>query len=226
MPLVNFDTEPGLVKQPSPKAPKIKKEPKAHIGFILDESSSMVSVWQDTIDGFNYYIGELRKEVPNTNVTFATFVADKFKLRGEDKPIDEILPLNTKSYTPFGSTPLVDSVIELIISIQQRVNLNPELKPIIVIQTDGEENSSKLYDMLDLHNRIQKKRKEGWKFILLTCGFDSNRLASKMGIDPDMSIQYGKGKTREAFKLTAQITTKSAKGGEVVFSLEDKRRLK
>ncbi len=113
MPLIKFETETfvELPKGGTPDCYATSKElPKTqliepHIGFILDESSSMVKVWQDTISGFNSYISQLRLELPGANITFATFVADKFKLRGEDKPVDEILPLNTKSYTPYGSTP-------------------------------------------------------------------------------------------------------------------------
>ena len=232
MPLVKFDT--GLVEQEinisgtiTGRYPSKIKEPEPHIGFILDESSSMVKVWQDTISGFNSYISQLRSELPGANITFATFVADKFKLRGEDKPVDEILPLNTKSYTPYGSTPLVDSIMHLIVLIEQRINVNEKLKPLIVIQTDGHENASEKYKMQDLRSCVKRKRKLGWKFILITCGYNPNKLANEMGVDPATSVEYGPGKTKEAFKITARVTTQTFKTEEdVVFSLEDKRRLK
>lgn len=235
MPLIKFDTE-TFIELPkggtpdcyatSKELPKVQLS-KPHIGFVLDESSSMVKVWQPTIHGFNTYIGELRKEIPEANITFATFVADKFKLRGDDKPIDEVLPLNTLSYTPYGSTPLVDSIMKIIVLIEQRVNIDSQLKPLIVVQTDGHENASKNYTMKDLKACVGRKRKEGWKFILITCGYDPNKLASSMGIDPATSIEYGPGKTKEAFKITARVTTQAFKTGEeAVFSLEDKRSLR
>lgn len=199
----------------------------AHIGFILDESSSMTTVWQDTISGFNFYIAQLRDELPGATMTFATFVASKVKIRGEDRPIDEILPLNTKSYTPYGQTPLVDSVMKIISLVEQRVLVEPKLKPIVVVQTDGHENASTNYTMSYLCQVIKKKRGEGWRFILLTCGYNPSTLCENMGIDPAAAIEYGRGKTMEAFKTTARITTMSVKTGEeVVFSLEDKRKLR
>ncbi len=235
MPLIKFETG-DLLEPPKGKIldsfTTTKELPKAqsieaHIGFILDESSSMTSVWQDTISGFNSYISQLRDEIPEAKITFATFVADQFKLRGNDKPIDEILPLNTTTYTPYGQTPLVDSVMQLIILIEQKVNVNPQLKPVIVIQTDGSENSSTNFTMENLKKVVDKKREEGWRFILITCGIDSNKLAYEMGIDPSTAVEYGRGKTLVAFKIVAQITARSAKSGEeAVFSLEDKRSLR
>ena len=225
MPLIKFE-ESLPEEQAPPRPPKIQSS-SAHIGFILDESSSMAIVWQDTISGFNYYIDQLREEVPEAKMTFATFVAGKVKVRGEDKPIDEVLPLNTKSYTPFGNTHLVDSVMKIIALVEQRVNVEPNLKPIVVVQTDGEENASRSYTMSYLRQIIEKKRKEGWRFVLITCGFDCIGLCESMGIDPTAAVEYGKGKTKEAFKVTARITAMSVKSGEeAVFSLEDKRRLK
>ena len=235
MPLIKFETEEfvALPKSGTPDCYATSKElPKeqkaeAHIGFILDESSSMARVWQDTISGFNYYIAQLREEVPGAKMTFATFVADKVKVRGEDKSIDEILPLNTKTYTPYGSTPLVDSVMRIISLVEQRVLVEPKLKPIIVVQTDGQENSSKNYTMSYLCQVIKKKRAEGWRFILITCGYNPSNLCENMGIDPAAAVEYGRGKTKEAFKTISRLTTMSVKTGEeVVFSLEDKRRLK
>jgi len=227
MPIITF--EQALPVEKSSANLTKSKPASSHIGFILDESSSMVRVWQDTIQGFNFYIAQLRGELPEAKITFASFVANKFKLRAEDKPIDEVLSLNTKSYTPYGSTPLVDSVMEIITMIGGRVLLEPNIKPVIVIQTDGQENASKKYTMYDLRDKITEKRKEGWRFILITCGIDSNRLAGKMGIDPSTSIEYGPGKTKEAFKVTARVTVQSTKATgdeEVVFALEDRRSLK
>lgn len=238
MPQIKFDTETFIELPKSEESINIEgtttgrynlknQSSKPHIGFILDESSSMVTVWQDTISGFNSYITQLREEIPEASITFATFVADEFKLRGDDKPIDEVLPLNSLSYTPYGSTPLVDSIMKLIVLVEQKVNVDPELKPLIVIQTDGSENTSKNYTMKDLKACVERKRKLGWRFILITCGYDPNKLADNMGVDPSTSIEYGRGKTKEAFKIVARITTASLKTGEeAVFSLEDKRRLK
>jgi len=233
MPLIKFDQDlteqsrEALVKGLNPSLELKTQSCEAHIGFILDESSSMARVWQDTISGFNYYIDQLRNEVPGAKMTFATFVADKVKVRGEDKPIDEVLPLNTKTYTPYGSTPLVDSVMRIISLVEQRVLVEPNLKPIIVVQTDGQENSSKNYTMSYLCQVIKKKRAEGWRFILITCGYNPSTLCENMGIDPAAAVEYGRGKTKEAFKTISRLTTMSVKTGEeVVFSLEDKRRLK
>ena len=233
MPLIKF--EEGIVDKKREKLIRSlntslepeTQSPEAHIGFILDESSSMARVWQDTITGFNFYINQLREEVPGAKITFATFVADKVKVRGDDKPIDEVLPLNTKSYTPYGSTPLVDSVMRIISLVEQRVLVEPSLKPIIVVQTDGQENSSKSYTMAQLCKVIKEKRAEGWRFILITCGYNPSTLCENMGIDPAAAVESGRGKTKEAFKTTARLTTMSVKTGEeVVFSLEDKRKLK
>jgi len=226
MPLVVFDDQPLSKTKKEPDSLKINLT-EAHIGFILDESSSMVRVWQDTISGFNYYINSLREELPNAKLTFASFVNSEFKLRAADKPIDEVLPLNSKSYTPYGQTPLVDSCMHIIAMIEQKLNVNAATKPVVVIQTDGQENFSKSFTFKHLNDLIREKRNEGWRFILLTCAFDPTSLSHKMGVDPAASIEYGPGKTKQAFKLTARITTQAVKREEeAMFSIEDKRRLR
>lgn len=223
MPLIQFegDTEAPTVKD-------VDRAEGAHIGFVLDESGSMAVLWQDTISGFNYYIQHLREETPNAKITFVSFVGGNVKVRAKNRDIDEILSLNSKTYTPCGGTPLVDTIMSTIVLIEQQVNISPDLKPIIVVQTDGNENTSEHYNMNDLRAVVKQKRKEGWRFILITCGFNPAAIAEGMGVDAGSTIEYSRGSTKEAFKVTAKITAQAAKlpKEEVVFSLEDRRKLK
>ncbi len=214
--LIKFEQDLPSVQDPT-KIPRI--------GFILDESSSMYSVWQETMAGFNSYINTIRTELPNAKLTFASFVNYMFKLRSSDKPVDEVLPLNLKNYTPYGGTPLVDSVMAIIHLIEQQVNIHPTCQPIVVVQTDGHENSSKTYTMEELNEVVQKKRKEGWQFILITCKIDATVLANSMGIDPGAALTYGRGKSLHAFEAVSRLTTQGVKEEqEQVFSIEDQRR--
>ncbi len=205
--------------------PKVQSSKIPHIGFVLDESSSMTTVWHETMDGFNSYTKMTLSEIPDAKLTFASFVKDEFKLRCEERTLDEVLPLNMRNYTPYGGTPLIDSIMKMISLIEKQVNLHDAVQPIIVIQTDGHENKSKNYNASDLRKVVTKKRSEGWQFILITCNLNSTKLAGDLGIDPASSLTYGRGKSLYAFEATARLTTQGAKTQEEqVFSLEDQRR--
>lgn len=223
MSFINFDTDiPTELESRSLK----ETFERAKVGFVLDESGSMVKYKDETIRGFNSYVNQLKEELPGARFTFITFHGN-VEHRSTDKPIDETLPLNRISYRPHAGTPLIDSTMHMIQLMEKQSKADPNAEIVIVVQTDGEENTSRKFNIEQLKNTIMVKKHLGWRFILLTCGFDPHKLANSMGFDIESSVEYGGDKTTEAFLAASRVTTQSVKKEEkAAFSLEDKRRLK
>jgi len=114
---------------------------KAHVSFILDNSSSMQSVKAATISGFNEYVKTLQSE-KGVDYTFDLTLFDtSIEKRYVNKKLSSLEPLTNASYQPNGSTALYDAVCSTLLSREG----NGE-KWIVVIMTDGEENASHKYN--------------------------------------------------------------------------------
>jgi hypothetical protein len=118
-----------------------------------------------------------------------------FDVRYVAKDINTISPLTTFDYMPNGGTALLDAVGTTIKGAEQWIEYqkisiktfgtnrvfetSPNYKVIVVILTDGEENSShewhlnqplKPGDDKDVGGLIQWKQNEGWEFMFLGTG--------------------------------------------------------
>lgn len=62
---------------------------------------------------------------------------------------------------------------------------------IVVIMTDGEENSSTDYGRKDILTKINRKRKADWDFVFLGAGEDSWASGERLGFTTRDSVFYG-----------------------------------
>ena len=154
-------------------------EPRTLISFILDESASMGSCWQAAISSFNEYIADRRKE-PNTYITLTTFNTAGRKVRYTAKPAVDVEDLTDKTYIPAANTPLYDAVAE---TIRETEKADQQDDVLVVILTDGEENSSvEIRSAEVLKKIIEAKTKEGWTFAYVGSVQDPWAVAGAMGI--------------------------------------------
>lgn len=167
------------------------------ITFILDKSGSMESVTNDTIGGFNSFIEEQQKSKKDNQITFTLYQFSNTPSKIIDaKDIKEVEKLTTENYIANGiSTSLLDAVGLAINETGKRLDkINDQDKPakvIIVIQTDGEENSSKEFNFSKIKEMItHQETKYNWKFVFLGAGIDAAKQSSMMGIHTNNSMQY------------------------------------
>jgi hypothetical protein len=102
--------------------------------------------------------------------------------------------LNYENYRPIGGTALLDAVGESITEIERQIaaSLIPTTA-IIVILTDGYENASKKYNLVNIRNMISKLEETGkWTFSFIGATLDAVDVAASMAIKSQNSFSFEK----------------------------------
>lgn len=161
--------------------------------FILDQSGSMYGLEKDTIGGFNNLIDKQKKEEGEALVSVVLFNHET-EMVYDRVPIDQVEPMNEAQYRPGGCTALLDAVGETIKNtkfIHKHIRKEDvPAKTMIIITTDGYENSSTKYDYRDVKKLIEMQKKEGWEFIFLGANIDVTEVANRVGIDSRRAVKY------------------------------------
>ena len=164
------------------------------IVFILDKSGSMSGLEADTIGGYNSFLERQKKEEGEAYVSTVLF-SDTNSVIHDRVPISKIEPMNDKQYSVGGCTALLDAIggaIKHIGNVHKyaREEDRPE-KTVFVITTDGQENSSHIYDYEKIKKLVKKQQeKYGWEFIFLGANIDAITEAGRLGIASNRAVRY------------------------------------
>lgn len=195
---------------------KTKKVGKTVVSFILDKSSSMGMVQDATISGFNEYIDTLKKDKKGDYSFTLTLFDTEITTPIEGVPLKKVEPLTRSSYRPSGCTALYDAVCRTI----NDLDVSKKDSSLVIIMTDGEENSSREYNEQKMKDIIKKLEKKGnWTFVFLGANQDSYAKASQFGFNRSNVSNYNAtdSGTRMAFsslaRNTASFSAQSFDGG-------------
>ena len=156
--------------------------------FLLDRSGSMSALTQDVIGGFNTFIDEQAGEPGRARLTLVQFDSqDPFEVIHDAARIEEVPELNTKTYRPRGSTPLLDAIGDLIEHADRRIEARslddqPSEDQLVVIFSDGLENASRRYDRARVAELISRRKESGWEFVFMGANQDSYLEAGRIGV--------------------------------------------
>lgn len=170
------------------------KKDLVHLVFILDKSGSMSGLQADTIGGFNSLIEKQKSEEGEAIITTVLFNDDYFLVHDKEN-IDKVKELTRKEYFPIGCTALLDAVgrtVSAVASDYEMMNKEdiPE-RTLVVITTDGKENSSKEYSYFAVKSTLEKaKELYNFEYLFLGANIDSIEEASKFGIHEDNAVNY------------------------------------
>ena len=109
-------------------------------------------------------------------------------------PTNKMVLLNYENYRPSGGTALLDAVGETITEIEPQIaaSLIPTTA-IIVILTDGYENASKKYNLVNIRNMISKLEETGkWTFSFVGATLVAVDVATSMAIKQQNSFAFEK----------------------------------
>lgn len=168
-------------KKAPKKTTKPEKKARTQVCFLLDETQSMLARKQETIQGFNGYLADLKKDKGDEVLfTFTTFNKGGIKTPYKATPVADVKPLNDQTYNPQNWTPLYDAIGKTVCDIEAAVKDDDLV--IFTILTDGEENSSLEYTRESVKDLLAKCEKKGWKVVFLGVGIDAFQGARQIGI--------------------------------------------
>ena len=139
------------------------------LSILLDRSGSMMTIADDIVDGFNRLLAQQRQQPGEVIVSLAQFDSEEpFELLIDRVPLREVTDMDRMWFQPRGSTPLFDGIGRLISHIDASPTGQSDLfDHVVVIVTDGEENSSTEFSRSQVFDLIEKKGEDGWVFIYL-----------------------------------------------------------
>jgi uncharacterized protein YegL len=168
--------------------------------FVVDKSGSMSGMEAQTIDGFNKQLSALqalKKEFPEqdyrVSLTLFNGEVSDVVLFGN---VETLAPLDGTSYRPEGSTSLLDAIGKSIYKIKQQFGeavQRGEASVVMVILTDGEENSSRMYTYKDIAEMIKELDATGkWNFSFLGADLDAIRATEQLNIRRENVMSFNK----------------------------------
>lgn len=154
--------------------------------IILDRSGSMELIRQDAIGGFNTFLQDQQELPGGANITLAEFNY-AFHVVYEAVPLHVAVPLTMATYRPMGGTALLDAIGETVTRTGERLAALSEAerpdKVLVVIITDGEENSSRIYTRQQVFDMISHQQDVyNWQFVFIGANQDAIATGAGIGI--------------------------------------------
>lgn len=195
--------------------------------FILDRSGSMSGLESDTIGGYNGFLQRQQEDPGETRITTVLF-DDQYELLHDSIPVKTVTRLTEKEYFTRGSTAFLDAIGRTITTVAQRLDdqadLHPSVKVIMVITTDGYENSSREYNLRQVQALIKAKMEtHQWEFIFLGADIAAEDIADTLGIARDRAVRYKKSSvgTQDMFYHMADNISEFKMTGKMKKSWKD-----
>ena len=186
---------------------------------VIDRSGSMQACKTDTIGGFNAFLEE---QDPETIININLFDHEYKELYSglvKDAP-----KLSEKTFVPRGNTALLDAIGK---TIKKADGAGASGTPIIVILTDGDENSSHEYNKLHIKDLIEDRTKLGWNFVFLAANQDAIMSAKEYGMSPLSAMTFTPDNVDVALRSASSAIkrsrgTQNTQGTPVMFSQEER----
>ena len=161
----------------------------SHIGFLVDTSGSMTSIYKNVVEqGLDEFIEEQKKiehEVKFYGSTFSNELTHLY--RGVDLKTETTIKDKYYSICPSGSTAYYDAVADMISAISNNYTINDEV--VMVVVTDGGDNMSKRHSLSSMRGLILDKKNQGWNIVMIgTNSLDTEQLSDNYGIGRGSSL--------------------------------------
>jgi uncharacterized protein YegL len=168
--------------------------------------------WTSAIDAINKYVSELKEGGAVGDVTVVAFdstttnavptpaaplgssfggvtainqwptavynTVNRFEILRDAQSVEGFKNLTYAEISPAGGTPLYDSTARIIDLAEKR---NAE-RTVIILMTDGEENTSKEWRIDNIKSRIESCKARNWDVIFLGAEFDVERYTKGYGL--------------------------------------------
>ena len=179
----------------------MSRKKSAILQVLLDASGSMASKYNDTIGGFNEYMASLKAAPLSYKInvlSFDTSVKNIFK----DAKYTEAR-LSKENYTIGGNTALFDALGHAMDDVAD----DKKTPILVVVFTDGEENSSREYSKAAILAKIKQKTEQGnWTFAYMGSDPSTWDAASGIGIAKGSTMSFDPNDPKAAYRALAACT--------------------
>lgn len=193
-----------------------KKKEKLSVFVALDRSGSMSGVpWTNGIEGLNSYVAGLKNEKIEGDITVVAFdsytdssspyvtmgispninpglgntmrkpTTDLVTLANQ-VDITSFVPISPSTIQPRGGTPLFDAAA----NVMDRALAKNSKKTVVIIITDGHENSSVEYTQAKIKNKVEHITSRGWEVIFLGANFDVSGYTAASGLGSGKMMNF------------------------------------
>lgn len=172
--------------------PMEDEQQQMHVIMLLDESGSMQNLKNDLVPSINTFIEKQRTvdneegKVKNCNDLFSLIkFNDNIKVIHDRVQMNLVPKLTDNDFVPDKGTALFDAIGFVIEKYSE------EKSTLLVIVTDGEENSSKKYKSLNKIKEMLEKQKTDqlWTVVYLSNNLDAFTQGSAVGCVPQSSYE-------------------------------------
>jgi len=183
---------------------------------VIDRSSSMRGKEEDTVNGINTVISELKnskRDQDIINVSIKLFNNEQImKLRSLE--ISEVVNFSLSDFIPTGSTALLDAIGDTLTFFIKKKLMNPQAYDtcVIYIASDGLENSSIKYNRKYIKEMISNAENiYNIKVLYLGANQDAILEAENLGIPMEQAINYleNESSTHAVYKSVARVVSDS-----------------
>jgi hypothetical protein len=215
----------------STAAAKAPRSAAVHSYILLDRTGSMEPIWSEALSSVNAYADGLATldggPRVDADITLAVFDAQdgfQFDVLRDDVDAERWKKVTSDEVNPRGMTPLYDA-IGRIVSLAEKDR--PE-KAVIVIMTDGEENSSEEMTKATAKAALDRVRKKGWEVVFLGAEFSNFDDAEGVGQSTSRNMAVDKGQLSDSMRRLSQKSKDYASGAAptVEWNAEDRAAAK
>ncbi len=144
-----------------------------HIICILDRSTSMGGQQDEVIRNFNKFLEEQQAVEGKAKMTLALFDSG-YELLYDKVKLQDAKPLTRETFKIQGSTAMNDAIGKTLSRLMNKK------KAIVLIHTDGDENSSVKYSQGAVKELVDTLKKK-WEFIFVGGDINAKQTGSNLG---------------------------------------------
>lgn len=197
-----------------------------HVTYVIDRSGSMATVWADTLGGLKQFISDQKKEPGKCTLSLYAF--DNLIETPLDFSNIGIVSESVEDFgiAPRGGTALYDAIGKAVTETGAKLAAISESerpgKVLVVVQTDGEENSSREYRSAAIQALIKEQEtKYNWQFMFIGASLASVTSATRdLGFSAQTTTFYDvKNTSKYHGMLNSKVSAlRSAKSSDAVFA--------
>jgi hypothetical protein len=187
------------------------KKKTTYYHLVLDRSGSMDSCWQEArqvIDNQLRDLKRIQEENSNSTLIFSYCGFNQVLRFGERMmPVDQA-SINWELIYPDGMTALNDAIGESIHYLNKKVGAalsDADADVIMLIMTDGHENSSKQYSPRAIKTLMETCERSGkWNFLFLGAGLEVTEVTDAYARGDKNAMSFSKDNFAASFKVVNQ----------------------